>query len=145
MASALKPRTPGSVRKAVAAQMSDIGLTEAHVQQTCTEFLISDGWHAIRTELTVQKERGRVVGEVGMPDHLYIRYYDALSDRSEWPAHLATSAQVLWIEFKRPGRHPTKQQFAWHKAERARGALVLVVDDIDGFMAWYKASGLQRR
>jgi hypothetical protein len=54
-------------------------------------------------------------------------------------------AEVLWIEFKRPGEKPRGDQQLWHAAERERGALVMVVDDIDAFLGWYAGSGLQRR
>jgi hypothetical protein len=117
---------------------------EKHVQQTVTEFLQLDGWRAFRTELTVQRERGRVVGERGQPDYLYLRY--AMQEPTtpdsgpgfRWCEH-------LWIEYKKRGQRPRLDQRAWHEAERKRGALVMVVDDIDAFIAWYSTSGLQRR
>ncbi len=129
------------------AKAARLGLTEAHVQQTCTEFLISDEWRAFRTELTVQRERGRVVGEPSMPDYLYIRYNNGFPSSMDdsWKA----DAEVLWIEYKKPGQHPTKQQLAWHEAERKRGALVMVWGEFEDwwpqFKAWYKSSGLARR
>lgn len=106
-------------------------LLERDIQQTCTEFLELDGWRAFRTELTVQRERGRVVGERGQPDYLYLRYHYGM-------------ARVLWIEYKKPGEKPRPDQLAWHEAERKRGAVVLVVDDIDWFMRWYRLGGLAR-
>jgi hypothetical protein len=124
-------------------------VTEAHVQQTCVEFLQLDGWRAFRTEMTVQREYGRAVGEVGQPDYLFIRYKypckgEGCSGETCGTAECAT-AEVLWIEFKAPGKNADAHQLDWHRAEQARGALVLVVDDIDGFIAWYKSSGLGRR
>ena len=113
-----------------------IGLTEAHIQQTVTEFLQFDGWRAIRTDPVSDRERGKGFGEKGMPDHLYVRY-NLLGAYQR--------AEVLWIEFKRPGEKPRPHQLDWHEAERKRGAMVLVVDDIDQFISWYKASGLERR
>lgn len=124
-------------------------LKERHIQETITQFLQLDGWRAFRTELTVQRERGRVVGERGQPDYLYVRYgirvvgflYDPVVYAIKPPG-----AEVLWIEFKRRGENPRPDQLAWHEAERKRGALVLVVDDIDYFIKeWYPSSGLQRR
>ena len=110
-----------------------------HIQQTVTEFLEWDGWRPIRTEHAIERDEDggfkRRVGEVGMPDYLFVRY----------DTHISTSwAQVLWIEFKRPGERPRWDQEVWHVTERLRGALVLVVDSIDDFRAWYAASGLQR-
>lgn len=114
-------------------------LRESHIQQTVTEFLEWDGWRPIRTEHAIERDEDggfkRRVGEVGMPDYLFVRY----------DTHISTSwAQVLWIEFKRPGERPRWDQEVWHVTERLRGALVLVVDSIDDFRAWYAASGLQR-
>lgn len=139
-------RAPSKPRQHRQARGHEIGLKESHIQQTVTEFLQLEGWRAFRTELTVQRERGRVVGERGQPDYLYIRYLFTVEDTV--PAYAGwehEDAQVLWIEFKRPGEKPRPDQLAWHASERARGALVLVVDDIDAFIAWYKASGLQGR
>jgi hypothetical protein len=124
-------------------------LKESHVQQTVVEFMELDGWRAFRTELTVQRERGRVVGERGQPDYLFLRYGRWPKDeRSDFQA--AINCSVMWIEFKRPGEKPRADQLAWHERERARGALVMVVGDSTGdwwgeFKEWYKTSGLQRR
>ncbi|MGP0075593.1 MAG: hypothetical protein ACLPWF_27065 [Bryobacteraceae bacterium] len=124
-----------------------VGLTEAHVEQTVTQFLELDGWRAIRTDPVSDRARGKGFGELGMPDHLYVRYGMPITRRnfSGHPPEIQSGGQVLWVEFKRPGRKPTPHQLAWHEAERARGALVLVIDDINFFFAWYKRSGLARR
>ena len=125
--------------------------TEAHVQQTVREFLEADGWRAIRTDPVSDRARGKGFGEVGMPDYLFVRYtcdrrgaaYKVVSLKTQiW---MEVAAQVLWIEFKRAGQKPKPRQARWIEAERARGALVIVVDDIDAFIVWYKASGLNRR
>lgn len=112
-------RTPGS--RQVKKRSS---ITEAHVQQAVVEFLQLDGWRAFRTELTVQRERGRVVGERGQPDYLFIRYRgfvggSKFSSLASPPSQ--TCADVVWIEFKRPGETPGKHQLAWHEAERSSG------------------------
>lgn len=147
MGNLLKEMWPPGKTSARKRAAVDSRLTEAHVQQTVTEFLVSDGWRAIRTDPVSDRKRGKGFGELGMPDYLYIRYLDPVDpgdpeyeeeDDLPW-------AEVLWIEFKRPGQHPTKEQFAWHEAERARGALVLVIDDINFFVAWYKRSEMARR
>jgi hypothetical protein len=74
-----------------------------------------------------------------MPDYLFIRYETPPGQRR------IGTAEVLWIEFKRPGEKPTKKQIAWKEAEERRGALCWVVDSIDGFPERYRASGLQRK
>jgi hypothetical protein len=97
--------------------------------------------------------RAQGVGEPGMPDRLFLRYeeFNLIPPSEEpprdWTLDAVTSlSQVLWIEFKKPGERPRPDQTAWHEAERARGALVLVVSDIDDFrLNWYPKSGLQRR
>ena len=114
-------------------------ISEKHIQETVVAYLEWDGWRAFRTELTVQREYGRVVGEAGQPDYLFVRYRTAEGFYRE------SDAEVLWIEFKAPGKSPRADQLAWHQAERERGAMVLVVDDIDDFIRWYESSGLLRR
>lgn len=122
-------------------------LLEKHVQQTVTQFLEWDGWRAIRTDPVSDRSRGKGFGEVSMPDALFIRYWagEGGDDPNLAMECERATASVLWCEFKRPGQKPRKDQLAWHEAERARGALVRVVDDPNQFFEWYEKSGLQRR
>ena len=152
----------------------EIGLTEAHVQQTVTQFLELDGWRAFKMEAISESGfvarvmrkvnahpllrpfaavihammracmRAAGVGEVGMPDYLYVRYANS-NVTFGTDNGLRAMGDVLWIEFKAPGKAAKPHQQQWHDAERNRGALVLVVDDIDSFRQWYAESGLQRR
>ena len=135
-------------------------LTEADIQKTCTELLELDGWRALRTDPVSRREWGKGFGELGMADRLYIRYglhmlapLGSLAEAAT-PLTLARACEVMWIEWKRTVRgkptKPTTHQLAWHRAERARGALTLIAGEnfpatIKGFMEWYKSSGLQRR
>lgn len=130
--------------------MADPRLTEAHIQRTVKEFLEADGWRAIRTEHALERTKEgkirRKVGEVGMPDFMFVRYELLSRQLGNWPrACYEAACEVAWVEFKRPGKKPTPAQLAWHEAERARGALVIVVDSIERGIAWYKASGLARK
>lgn len=96
-------------------------------------------------------------GEPGMPDRQYIRYtYGDLSrhglqfDHSGSMNEIRALSQILWIEWKRPGEKPDPHQTQWHLEERLRGALVVVAGqdfpaDVDGFLTWYRGSGLMRR
>jgi hypothetical protein len=124
---------------------------ESDIQRTITECLQLDGWRAIRTDPVSDRARGKGFGEVGMPDHLYLRYGLPSLRRnfSGHPPEIQSSGQILWIEFKRPGQSPTPAQLGWHAVERERGALVLVVGTEptwwEDFKAWYAGSGLQRR
>jgi len=137
-------------------------LTEAQIEQTCTEYLAWDGWRALKTDPVSRREWGKGFGELGMADYLYIRY------NLDWVIHEAVKLQapqefdgrdfarrpqfveLIWIEWKRKGGKTKLHQTAWHALERRRGALTLIagVDfeaSIEGFQAWYRASGLQRR
>jgi hypothetical protein len=127
-------------------------VTEEHVQKAVTDFLELDGWRAVRTDPVSDRGRGKGFGELGMPDYLYIRYDNMQATRTFAVLDakdrnlLATGAQVMWIEFKRPGAKLEPHQMTWHRKEHERGAVVLQVNDIDGFCAWYiKDSGLNRR
>lgn len=78
-----------------------------------------------------------------MADHLYIRY-------GERPGADLGQAQVLWVEYKRPGGVVKRHQLLWHGAERARGAMTACaildfVPTYDGFVEWYRKSGLLLR
>ena len=134
-------------------------LNEAHIQRTCTEYLELDGWRSLRTDPMSRRDWGKGFGELGMADYLYIRYhprsYEFHHDREVpngiggWDKGVTAQAVVMWIEWKRIGGKPTIAQAEWHKAERAHGALTLVagVDfpaSIEGFMGWYRTSGLLR-
>ena len=115
-------------------------VSEADVQQAVVLMLELDGWRFFRTEMTVQREFGRAVGESGMPDALFLRYWQ--------PDHLHNDTrpigEMLWIEMKAPGKPLKTHQRDWADAERKRGALVLKVDSIDDFKSWYRNSGLNR-
>lgn len=121
-------------------------LLEAQIQEECTKLLEEDGWRSLRTDPVSDRARGKGFGEVGMADHLYIRYQCAyIGD-----ANCDVTAQVLWIEFKRPGEKAKKHQQDWHAKERARGAVTMIAGEdflasTKGFKAWYAASGLMRR
>lgn len=116
------------------------------VQKPVVQFLEIDGWRCFRTELTVQKDRGRVVGELGQPDYLAIRYHPESVRLHYRTVAEAARTEVMWLEMKAPnGARLSANQKLWHAAERKRGALVLVVDNFDAFRAWYMDSGLNRR
>lgn len=124
-------------------------MPEWMIEAEVTKLLEADGWRALRTDPVSDRGRGKGFGEVGMADHMYIRYENpGFSDNGKFPlAHVVS--QVLWIEFKAAKGKPQKHQLDWHNKERARGALTLIagVDfpaSVEGFKAWYRASGLNR-
>lgn len=121
-------------------------LSEADLERYGTDLLALDGWRTLKTDPVSDKSRGKGFGEKGMADRLYLRYGYLPSTRYEGLA----LAEVLWIEWKRRGGRAEPHQQAWHAVERARGALVLLAGDHfeaspEGFLAWYRASGLMRR
>jgi hypothetical protein len=120
-------------------------LPEWMIEAECTKLLEQDGWRSLRTDPVSDRGRGKGFGEVGMADHLYIRY-NASAGATKI---LTVTDKVLWIEFKSAKGKPKKHQIEWHTKERARGALTLIagVDfpaSVNGFMGWYRASGLNR-
>jgi hypothetical protein len=117
---------------------------ESLIEAECTKLLEQDNWRALRTDPVSDRGRGKGFGELGMADHLYIRYDNPFRGRGT-----RAYCEVLWIEFKRPGKKPAKHQQDWHIKERARGALTLIAGEdfpasVDGFRAWYADSGLKR-
>jgi len=118
---------------------------EAQIESECTKLLELDGWRALRTDPVSDRSRGKGFGELGMADHLYIRYGQRRN--RQWPQ--GEEDQVMWIEFKAPGGRVKKHQTLWHARERARGAMTAIagVDfpaSVKGFSGWYRASGLAR-
>jgi hypothetical protein len=110
---------------------------ESLIEAECCKLLEEDGWRILKTDPVSDRGRGKGFGEAGMADSLAIRY-------GRQPA-----AEILWIEWKAPGGRVKKHQTSWHARERARGAMTAIagVDfpaSVQGFKAWYAASGLQR-
>ncbi len=135
---------------------------EHMIEAECTKLLEADDWRALRTDPVSDRGRGKGFGEIGMADHLYIRYdfvrqnaalgrleSMGLDDIRESSAATHAYCDVFWIEFKSAKGKPSKEQTAWHTRERARGALTWIagVDfpaSVEGFVAHYRASGLDR-
>jgi hypothetical protein len=120
---------------------------EHMIEAECTRLLEMDGWRAISTKPVSDRGRGVGFGEVGMADHLYLRY-EPVNPGEEMDSFSADT-QTLWIEFKSAKGKPAKHQIEWHTKERARGALTLIagVDfpaNVAGFVEWYRRSGLDR-
>ena len=112
-----------------------VDVPEEVIEAECTKILEEDSWRALRTDPVSDRGRGKGFGELGMADHLYIRYLP--------------QPEILWIEFKRPGEKAKKHQTQWHIRERARGALTLIAGEdfpasVVGFREWYDTSGLRR-
>lgn len=91
-------------------------LEEKDTTRTVREYLQLRGWRPVRIN-------AGPFGANGMPDYLFLHYRRRLS---------------MWIEFKAPKGALSDKQAAWITQERAAGALVLVVRDIDEFFGWYE-------
>jgi hypothetical protein len=125
---------------------------EHMIEAECTRLLEQDGWRALRTDPVSDRGRGKGFGEVGMADHMYIRYNcagDVAAGFDPWPPDFYALSETLWIEFKSAKGKPAKHQTEWHTKERARGALTWIagVDfpaSVSGFVEKYRNSGLNR-
>src|SRR6185436_3990348 len=118
---------------------------EHMIEAECTKLLEDDGWRALRTDPVSDRGRGKGFGELGMADHLYIRYHYQAGFYDGY----RVDAQVLWVEFKSAKGKPAKHQTEWHMKGRARGALTWIagVDfpaSVAGFVEHYRKSGLNR-
>lgn len=144
-----------SAKTATGSTTKTLRISEADIEQTCTEILEWDGWRAFKTEYNFSEKKQRAFGEEGMPDHLYIRYGcrsraraggpETSTDKEVW-----AMCDVMWIEWKALNGEASVTQKEWHAYERQRGALVLCAGidfppTIEGFREFYAASGLQRR
>lgn len=105
---------------------SPLALKERDVSKQVKDFLEWRGWRPVRFQRTVIPGQFQA-GEPGMPDFLMLRYL--------WPG----ACGAMRIEFKHPSTgRATAEQVKWHNNERARGALVVQVDDLDTFTRWYE-------
>lgn len=131
-------------------------LSEAAIERTLTDFLALDGWRCIKTDPVSDRQRGKGFGELGMADCQYTRYlYGSHNNGNVNKCQCGmregcACSETIWIEWKSAKGKPKPHQLEWHRAERARGALTLIagVDfpaSVDGFMEFYRKSGLLRR
>lgn len=120
-------------------------LRERDIARQIGDLLELDGWRLLWCEPMSRRDLGKGFGERGMADLLAIRYIGGSCKTIPGKA----TAEILWCEFKAPGKKAAPHQRTWHEAERARGALTLIAGEdfacsTEGFMAWYRASGLNR-
>jgi len=128
---------PEPVEPLVLPEKDPKDVSEAAIELECCKLLAEDNWRVLKTDPVSDRSRGKGFGERGQADTLCLRY-------GRQPA-----AEVLWIEWKRPGGRVHKHQIEWHGKERARGAMTVIagVDfppSVPGFIDWYRASGLAR-
>lgn len=103
-------------------------LSEKDVERQISDWMQIHGWREFATgygEIRRGERLVATVGEVGMPDRLFVRYLpDGRCD-------------LVWVELKRPkgvgrsGGRLRKEQEDWARNERVRGAVVLVIDSLN--------------
>jgi hypothetical protein len=113
-------------------------VAESLIEAECCKLLAEDGWRILKTDPVSDRGRGKGFGEPGMADTLALRY-----------GRQGAACEALWIEWKAPGGRVKKHQLAWHTKEQVRGARTVIAGQgfppsVEGFTAWYAASGLQR-
>ncbi len=118
-------------------------LTEAAIRDWIADYLTLDDWTVRRMEPVSDRKRGVGANEPGMADLQAIRYWN---NKGLVPG----TADVIWIEVKKPGGRYTDIQHDWHLSERFFGALTMKMGEdcdasVDGFVKWYESSGLQRK
>lgn len=132
--------------------------SEAELERICTQMLEHDGWRPLKTDPVSRRSQGKGFGEVGMADYLYMRAKPWPKERfigqqkpgdNPWIPVVMCQAEILWIEWKRPGGVNAEHQKAWQAAERAKGFLVWVAGEdfeatADAFWVFYSKSGLKR-
>ena len=81
-------------------------------------------------------------GEKGMPDWLFWKpmytpdFWNTANPTMD--DYRRAKVYLIWVEVKAPGKKPAPHQLAWHEAERARGALVKLVDHFEPYRDWYR-------
>lgn len=83
-------------------------MRESFIERKCCEWAKVNGWLAFK--FTSPNNRA-------VPDRLFIK-----------------DGRVVFVEFKAPGKQPTKLQASVINLMRARGATVFVIDNYEGFI-----------
>ena len=129
------------------ASTAPVDRLEAPIQAECLNLLERDDWRILVTNPVSDRSKGKGFGELGMADALAIRYRPTDNPGGAGSA----DASIMWLEFKRgKGGVLASHQRSWHIKERARGALTVIAGEdfepsVEGWKAWYCASGLMRR
>jgi hypothetical protein len=106
-------------------------ILEKDVAKQVRDFMALRGWRRVRNQSALMQGAGGVVriGEKGMPDLLFIHYFEKSSG----------VVALVWIETKRAkGGKRRDEQITWQDLERKHGGIVLNVNDIDAFSREYE-------
>ena len=85
---------------------------EADIEKPAVKYAISRGW----LEIKIMRANIR-----GWPDRIFLR-----------------AGRVIWVEFKRPGKEPSKQQAKRHKEIREHGGEVYWIDNLEAAYVLFK-------
>lgn len=99
-------------------------ILEKQVTKQGRDFFEYRGWRAIRMQSGMMASAGGsvvTIGEKGIPDFLFLHYLDKP----------AGACLYVWVEFKAPGKNLRTDQIKWHRAERLRGGMVWVIDNLE--------------
>lgn len=106
-------------------------IPEADVQKACDDLLEAHGWKVIPQPVTVPCQNcGNPVylpgAHRGQPDRLAIRG-DPLEE---------TPISAVFIEYKRRGKKPTREQRIYHEFLHKQGFTVIAPDSLEKLAEW---------
>lgn len=115
-------------------------LSEKQIRESCCAVLEADGWRRLR--MSRISRPGLTIGEKGMADDLFIRYY-----RNNPNPELSG---IMWVEWKKVTGKLSAAQNSWIIRERMRGAKVYVAGQdfactIEAFREWYRRVSIRQR
>ena len=96
--------------------MSGDRLIEADIERPATEYARRRGWFVAKIQF---------LDKNAAPDHLYARFRNGVK-------------RQIWIEFKKPGETPTRQQLRRHAEMRAAGMDVRWTDSLEQAKEWLR-------
>jgi len=111
---------------ATAPRLKTLRVTEKDVARAAKDFMAAKGFRCVRMQRTVIPGAFQS-GEPGIPDLLFLRYFDGA---------------IIWIETKAPGSKRSQDQVNWHRNEVTSYpcAEVWTIDSLDelakDFSAW---------
>lgn len=110
-------------------------LTESQVTEAVIGHARAHGWRAIRLQtglFTRPGSKARIrIGATGQPDWLLLRP-QLYSDTGRF-----MTANVFFLELKRPGKEPSSEQTIWMEQARRDGYLCVWADSFEGYLRFY--------
>lgn len=82
-------------------------MRESYIERSCTQWAKNNGWLSYKFTSP---------GCVSVPDRIYMK-----------------DGYIVFVEFKAPGKHPTKLQARTIEKMQSAGCTVLIIDNIEVF------------